>query len=74
MEIWEETNIIRGVDKKVLAGELFESLDGAARSTVRSELALKDIISDIGVKNITAKLDEFFAGDKVTNAFSNDDF
>lgn len=73
--IWEQTNIIRGVNKSVLAGELFESLHGTARSTVLSELDLGKIICDDGVKNISEKLDEFFFGDKVHNAFTaNDDF
>jgi len=61
--IWEQTNIIRGVNKSVLAGELFESLHGTARSTVLSELDLGKIICDDGVNNISGKLDEFFFGD-----------
>ena len=75
LEVWEQTNIIRGVDKRVLAGELFESLQGSARSTVLSELTLIQIVSDTGVKQISDKLDEFFAGDKTQNKFSaNDQF
>lgn len=75
LSIWEQTNIIRGVSKSVLAGELFESLHGTARSTVLSELTIAQIICDDGVKNISEKLDEFFIGDKVQNAFTaNDDF
>lgn len=73
MTIWEKTNIIRGVDKSVLAGELFESLQGKARATVLSELEIDSILCDDGVKNICDKLDEFFDGNQVQNAFQAHD-
>ena len=71
--IWQKANIIRGVDKKVLAAELFESLQGKARATVLSELDIDVILHDDGIKNILAKLSEYFTGDKVHNSFQAHD-
>ena len=73
LTIWEKTNIIRGVDKSVLAGELFESLNGKPRSTVLSELEIDQISHSDGVQNIVRTLDEFFEGNKVKNAFEAHD-
>ena len=73
LAIWEYTNIVRGVDKSVLAGELFESLKGKPRSTVLSELKLTEITHADGVQNILKTLDTFFEGNKVKNAFQAND-
>ena len=54
--VWERLNTKRGVDPSVLAGELFESLQGKARQTILSEVDVDNILHANGVKNIKAKL------------------
>lgn len=73
LSIWEATNNIRGVDPKVQAGLLFESLEGKARQTVLSELTVEQITGANGVKEITNKLDSFFAGNVTISAFQAHD-
>ena len=67
--IWKNTNLKREVDKSVLAGQLYESLNGKPRSIVLSELSVDQISSECGVNNIIDTLDRFFEGDSVRNAF-----
>ena len=69
LQIWEGTNTTLGVEPKVLAGTLFESLEGTAWQTVLSELTVPQIITEDGVKNILKTLDEFFLGNETHNAF-----
>ena len=73
LKIWEATNNIRQVDKKVLAGQLFESLEGKPRQTALSELSVDEIIGDEGLTLIFEKLDTFFEGNKTQNAFQAHD-
>ena len=70
LQIWEATTTVLGVDRKIQAGLLFESLEGSPRETVRSELSVAEITSDNGVSKIIETLDEFFIGNEVQNAFS----
>ena len=60
LQIWEATNTVLGVDKKIQAGVLFESLDGIPRQTVLSELTVSEITHENGVENILSTLDHFF--------------
>ena len=73
IEIWETTNTILGCSKSVLAGSLFESLTGQARSTVLSELQVKNIVCDAGVENIKLTLDKFYLENEVKSAFEAHD-
>ena len=73
IEIWILTNTNLGCTKEVLAGTLFESLTGQARSTVLSSLLVTEITSEHGVTNILKTLDEFFLGNEVKNAFEAHD-
>ena len=73
LQVWEATNIVLGVDKKIQAGVLFESLEGIPRQTVLSELTVAEITDEEGVKNIISKLDEFFIGNETQKAYSSID-
>ena len=73
LRIWEATNSALGVDKVILAGTLFESLEGIPRQTVLSQLTVEDITHTDGVKNILNGLDEFFSGNETQNAFTAHD-
>lgn len=70
LKVWEATNTVLGVDKRIQAGILFESLDGIPRQTVLSELSVLEITNEDGVLNIIKTLDEFFIGNETKNAFS----
>ena len=52
LKIWRMTNTKLGVEKEVLAGILFESLEGTPRDTVLSELDVEQISHVDGVDNI----------------------
>ena len=73
IQIWEHTNTDLGCTKKVLAGTLFESLIGQARSTVLSELEVSKIVCEEGVENIKKTLDDFFLENEVKTAFEAHD-
>ena len=73
VKIWQMTNTPLGVNKAVLAGTLFESLTGQARSTVLSSVELDNIVSDVGVDNILNALDNFFGVDEVQGGFQAQD-
>ena len=70
LRIWEATNVALGVDAKIQAGILFESLDGTARQTVLSELSVEEITCNDGVKNIMKTLDFFFSGNETQNSYN----
>ena len=70
LQIWEATNEVLGVEGKVQAGTLFESLKGMPRQTVLSEMDVTDIIADKGVTNIINILDHFFMGNKIQFAYN----
>ena len=59
LQIWEATNHVLGVDGKVQAGMLFQSLEGIPRQIVLSEMKVTEITADDGVKNIIDTLDNF---------------
>ena len=65
----KKNNLKREVDKIVLAGQLYESLNGRSRSIVLSELSVEQISNDCGVNNIIDTLDRFFDVDSVRNTF-----
>ena len=69
INIWQATNDLRKVKKEIQAGTLFESLEGKPRETVLSELTVAEIICENGLKNMFAKLDVYFEGNKTKNAF-----
>ena len=73
LTIWEMTNTALNVEKRVQAGILFESLEGAPRRTVLSELKVEEISSEDGVNNIIKTLDRYFIGNATKNAFTNID-
>ena len=70
LRIWEATNIELCVEPKIQAGSLFQSLEGSQRETVLSELAVEEISSVDGVKNIIQTLDYFYLGNEGQNAFN----
>ena len=70
LEIWQETNTTLGVDPKIQAGSLFESLDGVPRQTVLSELTVRQITAVDGVQNILTTLNFFYSGNETQNAFN----
>ena len=70
LHVWESTNNVQAVDKRIQAGVLFESLDGIARAAVLSELSLSELTSVDGVENIIKTLDEFFIGNETQSAYS----
>ena len=72
VNIWMKTNIPLGVNKTVLAGCLFGSLTGQARSTVLAQ-DIDKIICDDGVDFIIKSLDAFFGDDEVLSAFEAQD-
>ena len=75
LRVWEATNTALGVETKIQAGILFQSLEGIAHQTVQSELTVEEIIHADGVKNILKTLDFFFSGDEIQNSFNViDDF
>ena len=59
IQVWKATNTVLGVEKKIQAGVLFESLKGNPQQIVLSELKVAEIIADDGIKNITDTLDNF---------------
>ena len=67
--MWNATNSVLGVEEKIQAGLLFESLRGYQRQIVLSELNVAEIIADDGVKNIVDTLDKFFLPNKVQSAY-----
>ena len=69
IQIWESTNQVLGVNKKVQAGKLFQSLEGLPRQTVLSQLKVVEIMADDGVKNIIDTLDNFLMGNATQNAY-----
>ena len=73
LSVWQATNTAIGVEKRIQAGILFESLDGPPRQTVLSELTVEEITSDVGVENIIKTLDIYFKGNVTKNAFSHID-
>lgn len=73
LQIWEATNEVLGVDGKIQAGILFESLEGIPRQTVLSELEVSAITADDGVKNIIKTLDNYFLGNETQNAYNDID-
>ena len=60
LQIWEATNQVLGVNKKIQGGILYKSLYGIQREIVLSELSVTKITSDDGVANIIKVLDKFF--------------
>ena len=70
IQVWKATNTVLGVEKKIQAGVLFESLKGNPQQIVLSELKVAEIIADDGIKNITDTLDNFFMPNKVESAFN----
>ena len=70
LQVWKATNAAFTVNEKIQAGILFESLSGAPRQVVLSELTVDEIISREGVKNIIDTLDHFLMGNKTQNAFT----
>ena len=70
LRVWEAINTAMGVDSKVQAGTLFESLEGIARQTILSELSVEEITATDGVKNIIKTLDCFFTGNEVQNSYN----
>ena len=70
LQIWQCTNEVLKIDKKLLAGVLFESLEGIARQTVLSELSVSEISHENGVEKIIETLDEYFIGNETQNAFN----
>ena len=46
LQIWEVTNVSLGVDKKIQAAVLFQSLEGKPRQTVLSELTVAEITAE----------------------------
>ena len=70
LEIWEAMNTELGVEPKIQAGSLFESLEGLPRQTVLSELSVRGIISDNGVASIIKILSYFYSGNETQNIFN----
>ena len=70
LQVWEATNTVLEVDKKVQAGVLFESLEGIHKRIVLSELLVSEIVAENGIQNIVKTLDEFFIGNEIENAYS----
>ena len=70
LQIWEGTNTILQVDKKVQAGVLFQSLEGLSRQTVLSELSVAEILAEDGVEKILFTLDRFFLGNEIQNSYN----
>ena len=60
LQVWEATNTVLEVDKKIQAWVLFESLEGIHKRIVSSELTVSEIVADNGIQNIIKTLDEFF--------------
>ncbi len=70
LQIWKATNSTLGVDKKIQAGVLFESLEGIPRQTVLSEMTVDQITDENGVDNIIHTLDKFYIGNETQSAYS----
>ena len=73
LKIWRMTNTKLGVEKEVVAGILFESLEVTPRDTVLSELDVEQISHVDGVDNIIKALDAFLLGNETQNAFTAHD-
>ena len=70
LRVWEATNTTLGVEPKIQAGTLFQSLEGVARKVVLSELSVEQITDSDGVENILKTLDYYFTGNEIQNSFN----
>ena len=71
LHLWQVTNSAIGVQRKVLGGVLYQSLEGIARDAVLSELTVEEMSDDEhGVSNIIKTLDHFFIGNETQNSYN----
>ena len=70
LQVWKASNTVLGVEKKIQAATLFESLKGIPKQLVLSELDVSQIIADDGLQNIIDILDSVYMPNVVQTSYS----